>query len=78
MANMYSYHKRYMGNQAVCQPTYTSTETTGDSNPCHFYPKHYKICIQHRQKIYEIIDALQRSNEYLNRLFSIRGSDTMH
>ena len=31
-----------------------------------------------RLKLNEMTDALQRSNDNLNKLFNIRGSDTMH
>ena len=45
MANRHSYHKRYMGNQATCKPTDTCTDqATGDSSPCHIYPKCHRIC----------------------------------
>ena len=45
MANRHNYHKRYMGNQAMCKPTNTGTDqTTGDSSPCHIYPVCHKIC----------------------------------
>ena len=62
-----------MGNQVMCKPTNTDTDqTTGDPSPCHIYPKHHKICSPSKQtKINDTIDALQRSNKDLNRLFSI-------
>ena len=73
MANRHKYHKRYMGMQAMCKPTDTGTDqTTGDSSPCLIYPKPHKIHYPSKQtKLNEIIDALQRSNEDLNRSFNI-------
>ena len=45
MANRHSYHKRYTGNEAMCKTTNAGTgHITGDSSPCHIYPKHNKIC----------------------------------
>ena len=50
MVNRYSYHKRYMGNQAACEPTDTDTDQTKeDSSPCHFYPKCHMICSSSKQ-----------------------------
>ena len=67
MANWHSYHKRYMENQANCEPTDTGTDqTTEDPSPCHFYAEHHKVCTQvNRQKLNETIDVVQRSNEDL-------------
>ena len=80
MANRHSHDERYMGNQATRKPTNTGTDqTTVDSSPCHIYPKCHKICSPSKQtEIKEIINALQRSNEDLNRLQHYRGSNTMH
>ena len=60
MANMQSYHEGYMRNQPICKPTDTGADkTTGDSSPCHIYPKHHKICSPSNWlKLNEIIDAL--------------------
>ena len=73
MANRYSYHDRYLGNKAMCKPTDTGTDQTGGSSPCHIYPKCHKLYMAqvNRQKLNEMIDANQRSNEDLNRLFNI-------
>ena len=51
MANRHSYCERYVGNQAMCKPTNTGKDqTTGDTSPCHIYPKHHKICSPSKQK----------------------------
>ena len=73
MVNRQSYLKRYMGNQATCELTDTGTDqATGDPCPCHIHPKCHKICCSGKYaKLNEMIDTLQRSNEYLNRLFNI-------
>ena len=73
MANRHRYHERYIRNQATCEPMNTGTDqTTGDSSPCHIYPKCHRYATQvNRQKLNEITDALQRSNKDLNSLFNI-------
>ena len=80
MASRHGYNKGYTGNQAMCRPSDTGTDqTTGGSSPCHIYPKCHKMCHPiNRQKLNEMIDALQRLKEDLNRLFNITEALTKH
>ena len=73
MANRHSYHKRYMGNQAMCKPTDTETDKQRETL-VHVISvlniTRYAIQVN-RKKLNEMIDTLQRSNAHLNRLFNI-------
>ena len=73
MANRHSYHKRYMGNQAMCKLTDTGPDqTTGDSSHVISILNVTRYVVKvNRQNLNEMIDALQRSNEDLNRSFNI-------
>ena len=73
MAYRHSYHKRYMGiKQYVNQ--LIQAQTKQQETVIHVIPilniKRYAAQVN-RQKLNEIIDALQRSNEDLNKLFNI-------
>ena len=58
-----------MGDQAMCKSTDTGTQET--PSPCHIILNITRYAAQvKRQKLNEIIDALQRSNEDLNSLFN--------
>ena len=64
MANRYSYHKRYTGNQTTCKPTDTGTDQTHRRCLLHVISilnvTRYAVQVN-RQKLNEMIDALQRS-----------------
>ena len=49
-----------------------TNQTAGDSSPYHIHLNATRYAAQvSRQKLYEIVDALQRSNEDLDKLFNI-------
>ena len=63
MANRHSYHMRCTGNQATCQQTLLNVI---------YILSITRYAVQvNRQKLNMMIDALQRSNEDLNRLLNI-------
>ena len=73
MSNKHSYHEGYMRDQAICKPTDIGTDQKQETLV-------YVISILNvtryaaqvnRPKLNEIIDALQKSNKDLNRLFNI-------
>ena len=80
MANRHGYHERYMGNQGTCNQL-IQEQTKQKETLVHVISilnvTRYAIQVN-RQKLIKMMDVLQRSYEDLNRLFSIRGSDTMH
>ena len=74
MANRHSYHKRYMGNQTMQWLNQLIQEQTKQQETLNHVISILNITRYivrlYRQRLNEMINALQRLNEDLNRLFN--------